>query len=109
MNGQFDFHALLLKIQDILSDSDRHRPHFLLGEDVARHLRDDLSLSGTLRLLDSVLEKTFITDRDCDYLIEAFKKIHCLDAAKRLQGSVCCISMLKAHVMSFRVPADSRK
>ncbi|CAF1371410.1 unnamed protein product, partial [Rotaria sordida] len=26
-----------------------------------------------------------ISDQNCDYLIEAFKKIHCNDAAKRLQ------------------------
>jgi hypothetical protein len=87
MNGQFDFRALLLKIQDLLSEKDRHRLHFLLGEDVPRYLRDDLSLSGTLHLLDSLLEKSFISDQDCDYLIEAFNKIHCHDAMKRLQGS----------------------
>ena len=80
MNAQFDFRALLLKIQDLLSDNDRHRLHFLLGEDVPRYLRDDLSLSGTLHLLDSLLEKAFISDQDCDYLIEAFNKIHCDDA-----------------------------
>jgi hypothetical protein len=88
MNKQFDFRALLLRIQELLSDNDRHRLHFLLGEDVPRYLRDDLSLGGTLRLLDSLFEKTFISDQDCDYLIEAFKKIQCYDAAKRLQGSV---------------------
>jgi hypothetical protein len=86
MNSQFDFRALLLKIQDLLSDNDRHRLHFLLGEDVPRYLRDDLSLSGTLRLLDSLLEKAFISDQDCNYLIEAFNKIHCHDAASRLQS-----------------------
>jgi hypothetical protein len=86
MNKQFDFRALLLRIQELLSDNDRHRLHFLLGEDVPRYLRDDLSLGGTLRLLDSLFEKTFISDQDCDYLIEAFKKIQCYDAAKRLQG-----------------------
>jgi hypothetical protein len=86
MNPQFDFRALLLKIQDLLSDDDRHRLHFLLGEDVPRYLRDDLSLSGTLRLLDSLFEKAFISDQDCDYLIEAFNKIHCHDAARRLES-----------------------
>ena len=86
MNAQLDFRALLLRIQDLLSDRDRHRLHFLLGEDVPRALRDDVTFNGTLRLLDSLLEKTFISDQDCEYLIDAFKKIHCLDAARRLQG-----------------------
>ena len=86
MDAQLDFRALLLRIQDLLSDDDRHRLHFLLGEDVPRYVRDDVSLSGTLRLLDSLLEKTFISDGDCAYLINAFTKIQCLDAARRLQG-----------------------
>ncbi|CAF3750146.1 unnamed protein product [Rotaria sordida] len=85
MSGEFDFRALLLKIQDLLSDNDRHRFLFLLGEDVPRYLRDDPSLSGTLRVLESLLEKAIISDQDCDYLIKVFKKIHCNDAAKRLQ------------------------
>ena len=86
MDEHFDFRALLLKIQDLLSNSDRHRLHFLLGEDVPRVLRDDLSLGGTLHLLESLLEKAFISEQDCDYLIAAFNKIHCHDAASRLQG-----------------------
>ena len=86
MSGQLDFRALLLKIQDLLSDKDRHRLHFLIGNDVPKHLRDDLSLGGTLHLLDALIDKAIINYQDCDYLIEAFKKIHCHDAAKRLQG-----------------------
>ena len=108
MNAHLDFRALLLKIQDILSDTDRHRLHFLLGEDVPRCLRDDVSLSGTLRLLDALFERTFISDRDCDYLIDAFTKIHCLDAAQRLRGSfVFFLLLLNDYLISFRVPAKS--
>ncbi|CAF3328775.1 unnamed protein product [Rotaria sp. Silwood2] len=90
MGGELDFRALLLKIQDLLSDNDRHRFLFLLGEDVPRYMRDDPSLSGTLRVLESLFEKAIISDQDCDYLIKAFKKIHCNDAAKRLQGYSNC-------------------
>ena len=86
MTEQFDFRALLLKIQDLLSENDRHRLHFLLGEDVPKYLRDDPSLNGTLHVLESLFEKAIISDQDCDYLIEAFNKIHCHDAAKRLKG-----------------------
>jgi len=94
MNSQFDFRAMLLKIQHLLSDKDRHRLHFLLGDDVSRHLRDDLSLSGTLHLLDSLLEKAFISDQDFDYLIETFNKIPCLDAARRLEGLIFFFSVI---------------
>ena len=86
MLGQFEFRELLLKIQDLLSDNDRQRLHFLLGDDVPRNLRDDPSLGGTLRVLQSLFDKSIITDQDCVYLIEALKKIRCYDAAKRLQG-----------------------
>jgi hypothetical protein len=86
MDKSFDFRTLLLKIQDLLSDNDRHRLHFLLGEDIPRTIRDDSSLGGTLRLLDSLLEKSFIGHEDCSYLIAAFNNINCLDAARRLQG-----------------------
>jgi len=80
------FELLLLKIQYMLSDNDRHRLHFLIGEEVPRPLRDDSSLSGTLRVLESLLDKAVITDEDCNYLIKAFSTIDCHDAAKRLQG-----------------------
>ena len=66
MNAHLNFRALLLRIQDLLSDTVWHRMHFLLG--------DDVSLSGTLRLL----EKTFISNRNVHYLIDAFTRIHCL-------------------------------
>ena len=91
MNKQFDFRALLLKIQDLLSDSDRQRFHFLLGEDVPRYLRDDPSLGGTLRVLQSLFDKDIINDQECDYLIDAFGKISCRDAARRLQGLLVLI------------------
>lgn len=86
MSGQFQFRELLLKIQDLLSDHDRQRLHFLLGDDVPRHLRDDPSLGGTLSVLQSLFDKDIINDQDCDYLITALTKIRCLDAARRLQG-----------------------
>jgi hypothetical protein len=90
MNGQFEFRAVLLKIQDFLSQSDRSRFNFLLGEDVPRNLRDDPSLCGALRVLESLLDRAIINDQDCTYLIKAFKQIQCHDAAKRLQGLFIC-------------------
>ncbi|UJR16632.1 hypothetical protein I4U23_003532 [Adineta vaga] len=85
MSGHFEFRELLLKIHDLLSDNDRQRLHFVLGDDVPRNLRDDLSLGGTLRVLQALFDKAIINDQDCIYLIEALQKIRCFDAAKRLQ------------------------
>jgi hypothetical protein len=99
MNREFNFRALLLKIQDLLSDNDRERLHFLLGEDIPRHLRDDPSLGGTLRVLQSLFDKAFMNDQDCDYLIVAFKKICCHDAARRLQGSFFLLCIRQSHIV----------
>ncbi|CAF0987808.1 unnamed protein product [Adineta ricciae] len=85
MTGHFEFRELLLKIHDLLSDNDRERLHFLLGDDVPRNLRDDLSLGGTLRVLQALFDKAIINDQDCIYLIEALEKIRCFDASKRLK------------------------
>lgn len=100
MSGQFQFRELLLKIQDLLSDHDRQRLHFLLGDDVPRHLRDDPSLGGTLSVLQSLFDKDIINDQDCDYLIKALTKIRCLDAARRLQGRLLR-EVRRMNVFSF--------
>jgi hypothetical protein len=86
MDEQFDFRALLLKLQDCLSDNDRRRLHFLVGDIIPRHLRDDPTLGGTLSLLESLFDRAKISEQDFDYLIHAFNEIHCYEAVKRLKG-----------------------
>ncbi len=86
MDQQFDFRALLLKLQDCLSDNDRRRLHFIVGDTIPRYLRDDPTLSGTLSLLESLFDQAKISDQDFDYLIYAFREIHFYEAVKRLQG-----------------------
>ena len=78
---------MLIRIQDCLSQNDRDRLHFALGEDVPRTLRDDSSLGGTFRVLEALFEKSFISDDDVDYLTKLFTKINCPDAVKRLRGA----------------------
>ena len=87
MSSQFEFRELLLKIQDRLSDNDRQRLLFLFGDDVPRYLRDDPSMSGTLLALQSLFDKAIINEQDCEYLVDALRRIRCFDAARRLQGS----------------------
>ena len=86
MNQQLNFRALLIKIQDILSDKDRQRLHFLMGENIPRYLQDDPSLKRTLTIFQALLDKSIISHEDFNYLIEAFETIHCYDAAKLLKG-----------------------
>jgi hypothetical protein len=80
--------AILLKLQDRLSDDDRKRLHFYLGNDVPRRIRDDPSLGGTLCLLESLFDQDKINEQDFDYLISAFDEIQCLDAVKLLRGKI---------------------
>ena len=85
MTRQLEFRALLLKIQELLSDKDRQCLHFLMAEDIPRYLQVDSSFSGTLNLFQSLFDKSIIDHHDCEYLIEGFEKIHCYDAAQRLK------------------------
>ncbi|CAF4200778.1 unnamed protein product, partial [Adineta steineri] len=45
--------AIILKLQDRLSDDDRKRLHFCLDSDAPRPIRDDPPLNETLSLMDS--------------------------------------------------------
>jgi hypothetical protein len=78
--------AIILKLQDRLSDDDRRRLHFFLGNDVPRRVRDDPTLSGTLCLMESLFDQDKINEQDFTFLIHAFDEIRCIDAAKLLRG-----------------------
>jgi len=78
--------AIILKLQDGLSDNDRRNLHFFLGNDVPRRIRDDPSLSGTLCLMESLFDQDKINEQDFTFLINAFDEIQCLDATKLLRG-----------------------
>ena len=86
MATQYDFRVLLIKIQDLLSESDCQRLHFLVGNDIPKQLHEDVSIYGAFRVFESLFDKAIITDQDCQYLIEAFRTIRCHNAVKRLEG-----------------------
>ena len=78
--------SIILKLQDRLSDNDRQRLHFFLGDDVPRRIRDNPTLNGTLNLMESLFDQDKINERDFTFLIDAFKEIQCIDAVKLLRG-----------------------
>ena len=88
--------AIILKLQDCLSDNDRQRLHFFLGKDVPRRIRDDPSLGGTLSLMESLFDQDKINEQDFTFLINAFDEIQCIDAVKLLRGD-----FLLLHSMLF--------
>ncbi|CAF1472872.1 unnamed protein product [Adineta ricciae] len=77
--------SIILNLQDRLSNDDRKRLHFYLGNDVPRRIRDDPTLGGTLNLMDSLFDQDIINEKDFTYLIEAFHEIRCFDAVKLLK------------------------
>ena len=78
--------GILVKLETRLSDDDRERLHFFLGNDVPRKIRDDSSLRGTLRLMDSLFDQDKINEQDFTFLIRAFEQIQCIDAVSLLKG-----------------------
>jgi len=79
--------SIILNLQNRLSDDDRKRLHFFLGNDVPRRIRDDPSLGGTLRLMESLFDQDKINEQDFTFLINAFEEIQCIDAVKLLKGN----------------------
>jgi hypothetical protein len=78
--------SILLNLQYRLSDNDRERLHFYLKNDVPRQVGDDSTLSGTLKLMQSLFDQDKINEKDFTLLIDAFKQIQCFDAVHLLNG-----------------------
>ena len=93
MDLTFDFRALLIQIQNRLSQDDRRRFHFLIGDVIPRHQRDDCTLGGTLTLLESLFDRALISEDYLEFLIRVFNEIQCYDAVNRLKG-FCFIEFL---------------
>jgi len=82
-----DLRAFILKLETRLGYDDRVQLHFFVGNHVPRSIREDLSLAGTLRLMESLIDQDKISEEDFTFLINAFDKIQCTDAAKLLRGN----------------------
>lgn len=91
--------SILLNLHSRLSDNDRERLHFYLQNDVPRPLVDDSSLSGTLKLMQSLFDQDKINENDFTFLINAFERIRCFDAANLLKGLTYLVLLL-SHYMN---------
>ena len=79
---------ILLNLHTRLSNNDRERLHFYLQNDVPRILADDSSLSGTLKLMQSLFDQDKISENDFTFLIDALQTIQCFDAVQLLKGLI---------------------
>jgi len=86
---------IILNLRRLLSDHDRQRLHFYLKNHVPRSIGDDSTLSGTLKLVDSLFDQEKITEQDFTFLIYVFKQIQYLDAVQLLKG----ISVLSNYLL----------
>lgn len=77
--------TVIIKSLRQLSDDDRKRLHFYFGHVVSRRMRDDISHSGTLAVIDSLSDKGIIDRNNSAFLIDAFDGIECVDVVNRLR------------------------
>jgi hypothetical protein len=100
-----DLRAMILKVESRLSEDDRKRLHFFLRDDVPQRFIDDLSLSGTLNLIDSLITQDIINENNVNFLIDAFYQIRCFDAVRLLKGT-SLFSNIKPTQRYYHIPSD---
>jgi hypothetical protein len=88
MDADFNFRVVLIKIQNVLSDSDRKQLNFIFNEDIPRSLQPDGSLDAALDVLQTLFDRLKITRNNFDYLVRALRAIERHDCAQRLLGKV---------------------
>jgi hypothetical protein len=79
--------GIILKLQNRLSEDDRIRLHFFFGNYAPKTITTDLTLRGTLNLMDYLFAQDKINEENFTFLINAFDEIQCNDAAKLLRGN----------------------
>lgn len=93
----FRLRAEIIKIQDLLSDSDRTLLHFYFGKDIPRRLQDDGALSSALEAVQALLDRLKISKNNVDYLINALNAIQRHDCAQRLIGEILLLNDCKKN------------
>ncbi|CAF4616300.1 unnamed protein product [Rotaria sp. Silwood1] len=97
-----DFRALLIQVQDRLSNADRRRLHFLFSDDIPKWYNIDPSMSGTLDLLQWLIEHGKISEEDITILMKAFREINCPEAVNLLMGNDCSMHLCLDTFISER-------
>jgi hypothetical protein len=87
-DGNFKFRAILIKIQNKLSDDDRRQLHFLFSDDIPRRLQADGSLGNSLDVLQKLFDNEKISKDNCGYIIQALQAIERPDCVQHLIGKI---------------------
>jgi hypothetical protein len=107
MDADFNFRAVLIKIQNSLSDSDRKQLHFLFGEDIPRRLQSDGSLDTALDVLQTLFDRLKISGNNFKYLVDALKIIEREDCAQRLLGKI--LKIIECNINEKIFASDYQK
>ncbi|UJR19915.1 hypothetical protein I4U23_023047 [Adineta vaga] len=77
--------SIIINLRHRLTDHDRKRLHFYVGNDVIRIIQDHPTLATTLNRIGSLIDQNRINNKELGYLINALDEIYCCDATKSLR------------------------
>lgn len=82
----------ILRILDRLSETHRQNLHFVFANYVPRIISDDLSPKGTLKLIETLFERGFVSEQNPTMLVNAFHSIQFHEGMKILEGNVLIVT-----------------
>jgi hypothetical protein len=71
MPSDLDFRELLINLEDEMSNEDRKKFVFMLGDDIPRRKRDE----PLVEIFTILIDRGRISQTDCSYLLTIFDKI----------------------------------
>ncbi|CAF1305876.1 unnamed protein product [Didymodactylos carnosus] len=102
--AEFEFRGILLKMVEDLSDLDRRKFYFILGDIIPRRLRDNVSIESSIEVLEILFDILRLSDNTLSYLIHALEQIQRSDWSHRLneyyQNKDSIFDLSVSHVCS---------
>lgn len=86
MDADTRFRLILTEVDEDLSDQDRKRLHFVIGNVIPKRLREHPTVADTVILWETLFERGKISSDDFQFLIDTFDGIGCHRAARKLRG-----------------------
>lgn len=76
----------IVRALEFINDDERHRLHFIFGDQVPRPVRENRTVNGTLTLIETLFEREKLNQNDLTTLINVFRRLKCVGAAEVLQS-----------------------
>ena len=94
MAQPLEFRGFLLRVQQLLTNDERQKLHDLLSRDLPKYLCENTTTAGTLDVFQALLDRSLITEENCDYLFEALKKIGRSDIVNSAESQLLSTSLI---------------